>query len=253
MSSKNKNRPYPIATLENVFHQKIDDAFGIVSDTHFGSKYIALRELEEMYDRIDEAGIRQVYHAGDLTDGWMIYKGQIMDQNRIGYEEQSKFTRDKYPYKKNMTTFIVMGNHDANYMKLQGADIVKYVCSYRPDLKYVGMYYARFKDPEDRIKLDLVHPTGTIPYAISYGTQKYLRNRPPSYHSNILVSGHRHQSWYGYYQEVHSFEAGCFTEPTDFLIRQGCAGNVGGWLVEMERDGGFIKKMRTELINFKKR
>ena len=245
-----KRKPYPIATINNVFHQPIDDLFGIVSDTHFGSKYEALRELQEMYDYLDERGVKQVYHAGDVSDGLYVYRGQLSDQHKIGYEEQANWIIKKYPRKKNITTYMIMGNHDASYMKSQGADIIKYVCSYRKDLEYVGIYFSRFHDRDKGIKLDLVHPSGAAAYSISYGMQKYLRNQPPSHYPSILIHGHRHQSWFGYYHEVYCFEAGCFMHPTDFLIRKGIGSSIGGWLVDMKVKNKKIKKMRVEWVGF---
>ena len=243
-------KPFPRASFDNIIPLSIDDRIGIVSDTHIGSKYSRLNSLGEIYDTFDNAGVKQVFHAGDMTDGTEVYQGQYNDLSKIGYDNQAQEVIRKYPRKKDMTTKFIMGNHDGIYMKKQGSDICKYIGDVRKDLDYTGIYYTRFKDKNDNISMDLVHPDGGMPYSISYGTQKYLRNSPPSHHPNILVQGHRHQAFYGYYQEVHALEAGCFQDPSDFMIRKGASGNVGGWLVDMERKDGKIKKFRPEWISF---
>jgi len=242
---KRKKRIFPHPDYQNVRPIPIDEKFGIVADTHLGSKFEALRELNEMYDILYESGVKQVFHAGDLTDGYLIYRGQLSDQHKIGYEDQAKWVIEKYPRKPDIKTYVIAGNHDTSYLKRQGADIVNYVASYRDDIEYVGPYYARFLDG---ISLDLVHPSGTIPYAVSYGAQKYLRNQPPSYHPDIIIFGHRHIAWFGYYQEVYCIEAGCFMKPTDYLIRMGSAGSIGGWILEIKRKGRKIKKVKAEWV-----
>lgn len=247
---KVKIKPYPIASVNNIIPLTIDERIGIVSDMHIGSKFSRKESLLEAYDMFEDAGVKQVFNAGDITDGWMVYPGQVVDQNNVGYESQANEVKKKYPKKKNINTNFIMGNHDASFMKRTGADICKYIGAIREDLDYAGAFYARFQDPDDDVTLDLVHPDGGSPYSISYGMQKYLRNQPPSHYPDMLVNGHRHQSFYGYYQEVHTIEAGCFQDPSDFTIRKGYCGNVGCWMVDMERVDGRIKKFKPEYISF---
>lgn len=230
----------------NVHRIGIDDTIGIISDTHLCSKYDNLNKLNEYYDLIDSRGIKQVYHAGDLADGINMYRGQLNDLRCWGYEDQVDYIVKNYPRKSSLKTYFVAGNHDASFKRVEGADIGKYIMGRRDDLQYLGAYYARVKDD---ISLDLVHPESkTSAYALSYSAQVYLRNLPPNYYPDILVMGHHHKLFYTYYQNVHCFEAGVFMSPNDLFIRQGKVGNIGGWIIEMEREKKRIKKMKSELV-----
>lgn len=69
--------PYPKYGIETPL--KCDGIFGIVSDTHMGSRYEALDKLYEHYDNMYDAGVKHVLHAGDCLDGYLVYKNQIND------------------------------------------------------------------------------------------------------------------------------------------------------------------------------
>jgi UDP-2,3-diacylglucosamine pyrophosphatase LpxH len=245
-----KIKPYPMASLDNIIPLIIDDRIGIVSDVHYGSKSCKKEHFNEMYDTFASRGVKQVFNAGDLTDGTSVYRGQLYNLSKIGYEEQAQEVIKEHPKKRGIKSYLIMGNHDADYMKHQGADIIKYITACRSDLENCGIYYARFKDVNDGIKLDMFHPDGGSQYALSYGTQKYLRDSPPSHHPNILIAGHRHQHFYGNIQEVDAIEAGTFQGPNDFSIRRNQAGGVGGWIIDMERKDGKIKRFKPEWIGF---
>lgn len=244
---KKKQQPTPIASLDNRIEQRILDHFGIVSDTHMGSKYEALHELEGIYDYFNERGIKQVYHAGDLTDGVGVYRGQEFEQHAISSYEQIEYVKKNYPKLKDGKTHVIAGNHDTKLMKRGGINPVKSIAGSRRDMKYDGDYYVRYLDDEMGTDMELTHPSGAGYYSMSYGLQKYLRNRKPSQHPDILVQGHRHQAMYGNIQEVHALDAGCFMHASDYIIRKGFSDNIGGWLIEMERDGG-VDKFKVEFI-----
>lgn len=245
-----KKQPTPIASLDNRIEQRISDYFGIVSDTHLGSKYEALPQLENVYDYFNERGVDQVYHAGDLTDGQFIYRGQMSEQHKITFEEQADYTKKKFPKLKKGKTRVIAGNHDTSFSKRGGGNIVKNICNSRRDMEYDGDFYVRYLDKEMDTEMELTHPSGAGYYSISYGLQKYLRNRKPSMHPDILLQGHRHQAMYGVIQEVHALDAGAFMHANDYIIRKGFSDNVGGWLVEMERDGE-IDAFKVEYLSGK--
>ena len=155
----------------NLKHVKIekDEKVGMCGDTHMCSKYHTLASLNEYYDALADAGVKTVFHAGDLTDGYLVYKGQLDDLIVWGEPNQREFVVRNYPKKKGMTTYVIAGNHDLHGFELGGSNIVENICKERTDLKYCGMYHARFLlNGSDSPKLDVVHDTHKRAYALCF-------------------------------------------------------------------------------------
>lgn len=245
MGKKLKRAMYPTPDLSNKLKLHIDDLFGGVSDTHMGSSHEALRELEMMYDDFVDRGIKQVFHAGDLVDGEGVYRGQDRYIRKHGYEAQANWAMAKYPQRKDMTTYMISGNHDMSFYINSGADIVNYVCSQRKDLEYLGMYYARVQD--GRFKLDILHPTGGAYYSKSYGIQKWIRNNEmPARYPDVMMFGHWHVHGYFADHGIECLMMGSFQHPNEYAIRRGFTGDIGGWILETDRDKRKLKGLKLE-------
>jgi len=236
---------YPVPDLGNVIKMSIDDVFGIATDTHFGSMMEGARELEMLYDDFADRGVKQVFHCGDLTDGEGVYRGHKRYIEHHGYEAQAQWTLKNYPERKDMKTYIIAGNHDTSFFIRSGADIVKYICSYRSDLEYAGFFYARFQD--ERFKFDILHPRGGVYYSKSYGIQKWIRNNEmPETYPNIMAFGHYHQHGYFFDHGIECIMAGSFMHPNEYMIRRGFTGDIGGWIIEPERTKRKLKGLKLE-------
>lgn len=244
---REKDLKRPSMDFNNVFKLKMDDLFGIVSDTHLCSKYADMDALNEFYDIMNSRGIRQVLHVGDVVDGTHVYPGQFQNLNQWGFKNQAEYVVKNYPKKRNIKNYFIMGNHDARYLEREGADFGDKLAKERPDMVYIGAYYARIKDG---IKIDLVHPNGAGAYSKSYKAQRWLDDTPPEYFPNLALFGHWHQTGYIETQGVHSILTGTFQHPNHFTIRYKLAGNIGGWTVEMKKDGNKISKLVPELYSF---
>lgn len=223
--------------------------FGIVSDTHLGSKVEELEKLQLYYDLAKEKGIKHVFHCGDVTEGINIYRGQINDLKKIGVTEQVEHVIENYPKEDKIKTHFILGNHDMGAHNSNGVDIGKIISANRKDLDYIGQYYGRI-DVGDGILLDMVHPAGGSPYSIGYGAQKYIRAAPPSTRSDIIAFGHWHQNMFTQYDDMYVLEAGCFTGTTDFLRRKGITSVVGGWFNEVQKENGKITGYKPEWVTF---
>lgn len=234
--------------FHNRHNIKIDDSFGIASDTHLCSKYADENALAEFYDILYSRGVKQVFHPGDVLDGTNVYKGQFNSLKVWGEDKQINYVIKNYPKKKNITTYFILGNHDARYLEHGGGDIGKAVAHGRDDMIYLGPYYTRIKDRG--LKMDLLHPNGAPSYARSYKAQRWLEETPPQYHPDIALFGHWHQTGYMEVQGVHAILAGTFQQPNHYSIRYKLAGNIGGWHIEMKRDGKKIKRFAPELISY---
>jgi len=198
---------------------------------------------------LDSMGVKQVFHAGDLTDGTNVFRGQMYEQDAWGFDSQVDYTAKHYPRKKRITTYWVEGNHDSIYWQQLDSDIGPAIEARRPDLQCLGTYYARLKD--GRFKVDLVHLRKSRAYAASYPAQVFLRDTlQPNYRPfpQLLGLGHRHRSWIGQLQSVWSVESGHFQKPTPYATERGLFSPRGGWILDLERDGAKIRKMKAEFI-----
>jgi len=226
------------------------DYFALVGDTHLGSRYAELEALESFYDEVQDRGIHDVFHAGDLCDGTNVYPGHLNDLEVWGLDDQLEYAVKKYPHRKDVTTHFIIGNHEGKYYKREKIDFGKLLAHRRPDLHYLGMDFKKVRLDEN-IELEISHPAGGAPYTLGYAAQKYLRNMPPSSRPDILQFGHLHRAFYANYQEVDIFYTGCFMGSTDWLRKKGIESTIGGWIVEMETENGRgIKSLKNEFIHY---
>ena len=250
---------YYINIDEKLAYQEIkarinpDGVFAVVSDTHYGSKYCAEEELDMFYEELKERGVKYVLHAGDIADGWLVYRGQIDELKVWGAEDQAEYCSEKYPKKKGVKTYFITGNHEAHALKKTGVDIGRLIDAKRVDLIYLAPMYARILIDEVA-EIDLVHDSRrTKAYALSYPAQTRQRDTPPSKRADMSILGHRHVMLYMYYNDEHLFEAGCFQRPSPYHLEKGIHGMIGGWIIEYKLDEDAynkFKKIKTEMLRY---
>lgn len=232
-------------------HSKLHDRnlhFGVVSDTHLGSKKERLDSLNEVYDVFESEGVTVVYHAGDITDGIGVYKGQENEIKVYGQEAQVEYATEVYPKRDGIDTYFISGNHDMRQYEQGGADPGSTISRMRPDMKYLGQMTARVKLPEE-IEMELLHPGGGGSYALSYKFQKYINALPPEQVPDIEVWGHYHTSFYMHYRNVHCLQAPSMKDAGIWEKRLGLNSTVGGWLVDGKiSDQGNLSRFKPELL-----
>jgi len=210
-----------------------DLRIGIVSDTHGGSNKEAKKELNTMYEVFKKAEIKVVYHAGDMTAGRGVYRGQDRDLRLWGQDEQVQSVIKTYPKVEGITTYTIGGNHDECLFQTAGApDPLVAIASARKDIKYLGQIEANVKLANNAI-LRLSHPDGGGAYALSYLPQKYINAMEGGSKPDIIVFGHWHTSFYMNYRNIHSLNAGCFERQNTLLLRKGIMPVIGGWIVDI--------------------
>ena len=222
---------------------------GIVTDTHLGSKYDMVEELNEFYHKVKDE-VDFFLHSGDIIDGMNIYRGQIYDlrPEAIGIKKQVEYLEKHYP-KTGKKTYFIRGNHDQD--KANKDINIVHLIKDRDDLVYLGDYYAEIllvdKDKKrNKIKISLVHGDGGGSYAISYKPQTYLRGISPKERSDIYIFGHWHSAGYFWYEDVLLYLAGCMQRDYDFLIRKGLKGERMGSVLNI-----YFEKNEVKDIIFK--
>jgi biotin operon repressor/predicted phosphodiesterase len=224
--------------------------FGLIGDTHLGSKSQQLTHCNTMYDIFADREVADVYHAGDLVDGEDVYPGHRYEIFKVGADEQKRYAIENYPRRNGVTTHFITGNHDLKYYQKMGLDIGVAIAGERQDMNYLGQYFAKVWITP-RCSLQLEHPLGKPAYAVSYKTQRKIDNMRGGDKPNILVEGHYHYHVNLFRRNVHAFCVPSFQGPTNLSRRLGLESDNGAFIVELEVDEtGDVKSIKSEFFPF---
>ena len=224
--------------------------FGLMSDTHLGSKYAQITYLHEFYDLCRSWGVTDVYHAGDITDGLKMRPGHEYELYTPSADEQLEDVVKNYPSREGITTHFITGNHDASLLKHVGYDIGAAIARMRPDMHYLGRDCAKVNLTPNCV-LELRHPWDGCSYALSYKPQKMIEAMEADSKPNILAIGNYHKAEYLFYRNIHSFQTGCFQSQTPFLRGKGISAHLGGWIISVRVDEkGTIQGISSEFVPF---
>jgi len=226
-----------------------DITFGVVSDTHMGSKYEALDELERFYDILAERGVTTVYHVGDISEGYYSNRpASIFDTHAVGFSEQVRHIVANYPELSGGTTYFITGNHDATHFRNGFADIGETISASRPDLVYLGHNFARIHLTE-ALTMSLVHPTDGAANTLSLKLQ-HLIDRNAGRRSDIMLVGHYHKSCGLKYRDVYGYLVPSFQHVTPFMSDNNLYSDVAGMIFTVRvDDNGKLLSIVTEYVD----
>jgi len=220
-----------IGSDEYLFDGPLYTRFGIISDKHIGSKYSNKKLLRNLYHIMKEEGANFIIDAGDLTDGFNVYRGQLNEIEVFGFDDAVNLVSDVHP--DDLKTYFVEGNHDISWYKNVGADIGKAIHRVRPDIIPIGKIGARIKG-KDGAEIEVVHPNKGIAYANSYHGQKQVEQMVDK--PDLIIRGHHHIALYMKYLGTHVIEAGTTQKQTPFMKSKSLYPDLGGWIVELYND-----------------
>lgn len=247
---------------EAVYNLKVEEDESYVAKrcvVHNCSKYSRLDVVNALYDRFEEAGITQVFNAGNWIDGEARFNK--FDLLVHGMNQQVEYFLEHYPQRKGITTSFVAGDdHEGWYCQREGVDIglyteMKAVKGGRDDLKYLG-YMESYIDLINRktgnsSKLLVCHPGGGSSYAISYTSQKSVEAYDGGEKPAIALYGHYHKINYSYIRNVHAIQTGCTEDQTPFMRKKKLSAHIGGVIVEAWLDPqGAVTRCRPEFMTF---
>lgn len=226
-------------------------AFAVASDWHIGSKAAqvsALRAFIEM--AVKKYEIRHILVPGDICAGFGVYKGQANEVYAQGASEQLDALVNTIPEYSGVSFYILGGNHDYSFVKTSGFNIVKVASQIRPDWIYLGFDEAVVPLTKD---LDIVlwHPSGGVPYALTYRGQKFAaelaqrelveiitgkKDRP---RTRFIFWGHLHVAASFPHGPIRVVGPGCFEGRNSYLKQKGLTPKIQGVIVEADitKDG----------------
>ena len=211
--------------------------YGVIADTQVGSLYVRFDALKTFYRHVAKHGITDILHAGDVLDGWRLYRGQEWELRDRGWEEQLDRLESDCPHEKGITTHFITGNHDASFKHPIGIDVGAEIVKRRPDFHFLGEDVGRVVF-ENKTKakwiVDLIHPSGGTAYALSYHLQKIIESLSGGTKPHMIVVGHYHKAeLIPQYRNVVGLQAGTFQSQTPFMARKHIAAHLGGWIIEV--------------------
>jgi predicted phosphodiesterase len=230
-----------------------DDVYriGVVADSQLGSKYQQLTSLWSFYKYCNELGIKDMLHAGDLVDGYHMYRGQEFEVFLHGAKAQTDYAIDHYPKVSGMRTIFIGGNHDESFWKQNGTDVCFDIAQKRPDMIYKGFYLANFD--LNGIKLCLHHGDGGVSYARSYKLQKLATSKvEANIKPDIFLVGHFHVTCdLPGYMNMYSMMLPCFQAQTPaYLGRKGLNPDIGGTILELKKLQNGRISVKSEYIPY---
>ena len=235
--------------------------FGVISDTHYGSKYAREDVCDALYDWFEQEGVTTVYHGGNWIDGEARFNKHDLIPEAHGMQAQLDYFVERYPQRDGITTYYVAGDdHEGWYSQREGVDIGQMLedtakRAGRIDLVHLG-YMEAFvthvhRKSKKTSKLLLMHPGGGSAYATSYAPQKIVEAMQPGEKPGILILGHYHKMEYVNIRGVHTIQAGCTKDLDPFGRKKRLQYHVGGGIIEAWQDeGGAFTRVRADLMQF---
>jgi len=221
--------------------------FGIFGDTHFGSLYEDLGALRAYAAACRNAKVHCMIHAGDVLEGYKLYRGQEFETHKHGWEAQSQWFKEVAP-DFGVPVYFITGNHDVAFKRAAGITVGKGLEELRPDWKFIGEDYGTvtLEAGGKKFKVGVLHPGGGSSYALSYRPQKIVEQMEGGTKPNILAIGNYHKSdWIPAYRNVSVLQVGCFQRQTPFMLTKGLAAMVGGWIMEFAPGEGCSRQTAT--------
>ncbi len=237
----------PIFTLEKsliperqVYQHAIGETskftFMVISDSHLGSKNEQLTFLHYLYDEAERRGITNIYHCGDISEGFKKSRDDHMySLHSIGFDDQADYIIRNYPEREGITTFFITGNHDHFHIQNGGANIGKRISASRKDMQYLGINTAVIQLTPN-CKMELFHPQDGSSYALSYSGQKYLDSLSGGDKPHMIFVGHHHKYISMWYRNVWYFEVPSTHLQSDWEKGKRIRNDSGALIITVEVD-----------------
>lgn len=222
---------------------------GIISDTHFGSKYCLRHYLADFVAHAYERGVRHIFHAGDILDG--CYKHGMFELSHHGFEDQAQDAVESLPQYPGLKYFAIGGNHDETFSAATGLDtgralVDRFKACGRDDLVYLGARGAMVSLLG--VKIELWHPKPGKSYALSYQLQNKIRDTPIGCKPDVLVAGHWHTSMFFEQRGIYALAAACWQGGGSAFGKSlgGCP-SIGGVIMMLDRtEHGTLRRVQLE-------
>lgn len=224
--------------------------FGLVSDTHGGSKYEQITALNDFYERaVGVEGVDFFIHGGDITQGSdRMHLGMELEVHAHGADAQASYVAESYPVV-NRDTFFIGGNHDLSFHKDGGQNIGRQIEDRRDDLHFIAQDAGHFDI--GGLRAFVVHPDGA---GSAIKTKALVEAMPIDRDPQLLIIGHYHRYNASQHRSVQILQLPCFQGRYGWLVRKGLVPQIGGMIVDVWLTStGKVGQIGTKLISYDER
>lgn len=125
--------------------------FIVISDLHAGSKFENFSYLDEIYNEATKMGINDIFISGDIAEGCHANYNRCKSKYSSTKAQVNHILED-YPYDKNIKNHILLGNHEAFPIIIEGYDMCNDLKA-RSDFDVSGYRSAYYKINNEYVSL----------------------------------------------------------------------------------------------------
>jgi predicted phosphodiesterase len=209
---------------------------GIIADTHIGQEKFDEELFKYAGDVFRKAGVKDVYHAGDILEGASGRDGQCFELTHIGFEQQLAYAAELFEkYFKGLQVYGIEGNHDLWYKQKNnaGVSVGRELEARTPNFHYLGEMEADVKLGPNCI-MKLFHANDGTAYANSYKMQKLVESFEGGAKPHIAIEGHYHKALYQFIRGVHCIDGGTVCGQTGWMRGKKIPAHKGFWLLDID-------------------
>jgi predicted phosphodiesterase len=203
---------------------------GVVSCTHFGSKYQQLTALRDFVRYAMKQKVDAFVHAGDLEDGPMARHRNPHEVFKHDYDAMLDYCVEVMP-RTSKPWYVIGGNHDGWWTADGGPHIIRALCERRDDLTYLGqdLGYLTFGDTI----IEVFHYDSGTAYAYSYKPQKHIESLDASRKPHVSLIGNFHKFCALYYRNVYCVQLPSFQAQSAWMARKSLVSEVAGVILDI--------------------
>jgi len=243
-----ENRDKQTQKIYKTIHLKVPKVFtfGYIADNHLNSKFENLHILRKCYNEFEKRGITKVFHAGDIIDGWNVYRGQIYYVDRIGVNNQVNYAIKVYPKKKGITTYFIEGNHDNHVFRSSSMRVGEMIAKERKDMKFMGVYRGDIWLNNTLVRL--FHAEGGNSETYS-AVRRYLGRLGKKELPDFLFVGHYHCNDCPTVRNVSCIFGKATQNENPFTVHKGYAVSLGAWVLTFffNKEGKVVRTIKEEI------
>lgn len=227
--------------------------FGLISDTHIGSRFFRADVLRHAANQFIDQEVDFVLNCGDTTEGISDRPGHIISeldrQRGMGTTEQLLWMKDEFQvfvdHDIDVYSIEAQGSHGgwAWIRSNQGVDIGDYATDKSEAYKFLGFDEQDFY-LTDNIKIRLRHP------ASKTKEKDYVNSVPSGTKPNMILEGHWHSYANSFVRNIHHYYVPCMQSQTPYMQRKGLIPFVGYLIFEVGLAEHGIDWLKHQLFPF---
>lgn len=216
---------------------------GIISDTHFGSKFQQPTLLLQHLRYMEKRKVDAILFGGDAFDGAVsMHPGFVYETFLHGSDAQLEYGSEVIlpaAERLGVPWYVIAGNHDASLFKEGGTDIVARLCKQSPLLNYLdpemdgnargSIGFVRFGS----VLVQLCHPHMGGTRVRSYRMERWVEELSSENKPHVVAMGNFHKVLQTDYRNVFGLMLPSFQAQSTWMASKGIASYVGSCILEI--------------------